>query len=60
MPKVCILCALNVGPKGSNLFVFHLPKSIADADLQTLFSPFGTIVSAKVGQARDRQRVGIC
>ena len=36
------------GPKGSNLFVFHLPKSIADADLKTLFSPFGTIVSAKV------------
>lgn len=60
MPKVCILCALNVGPNGSNLFVFHLPKSIADADLKTLFSPFGTIVSAKVGEARDRQRVGVC
>lgn len=36
------------GPLGANLFVYHLPQSLVDADLETLFSPFGAILSAKV------------
>lgn len=36
------------GPPGANLFVYHLPQSLVDADLETIFSPFGTILSAKV------------
>ena len=36
------------GPPGANLFVYHLPQSLVDADLETLFSPFGAILSAKV------------
>ena len=38
----------HVGPAGANLFVYHLPQMLNDADLETLFSPFGHIVSAKV------------
>jgi CUG-BP- and ETR3-like factor len=36
------------GPPGANLFVYHLPKEVSDADLMTLFNPFGYILSAKV------------
>lgn len=31
-----------------NVFVKYLPAEMGDADLRLLFSPFGTIVSAKV------------
>ena len=36
------------GPEGANLFVYHIPRHLTDADLGTLFSPFGTVISAKV------------
>ena len=36
------------GPPGANLFIYHLPVSVTDADLKTLFTACGHIVSAKV------------
>ena len=37
-----------VGPPGANLFIYHLPRDLTDADLATLFAPFGNVISAKV------------
>ncbi len=36
------------GPAGANLFVYHLPRDLTDADLATAFAPFGNVLSAKV------------
>ena len=36
------------GPAGANLFIYHLPIDLTDADLATAFNPFGNVVSAKV------------
>ena len=36
------------GPVGANLFIYHLPRDLTDADLATLFSSFGRVLSAKV------------
>lgn len=36
------------GPVGANLFIYHLPRDLTDADLATLFAPFGDVLSAKV------------
>lgn len=37
-----------IGPMGANLFIYHLPRDLTDADLATLFAPFGPVISAKV------------
>lgn len=36
------------GPPGANLFIYHLPRDLTDADLATLFASFGNVISAKV------------
>mmetsp|Transcript_22841 Transcript_22841/g.49583 ORF Transcript_22841/g.49583 Transcript_22841/m.49583 type:complete len:665 (+) Transcript_22841:1-1995(+) len=36
------------GPAGANLFIYHLPHDLNDADLAKTFDPFGNVVSAKV------------
>jgi hypothetical protein len=38
----------HLGPSGANLFVYHLPRDLTDADLATLFAPFGNVLSVKV------------
>ena len=41
------------GPPGANLFIYHLPHDVTDADLATVFSPFGDVISAKVYMDKD-------
>jgi len=36
------------GPAGANLFIYHLPHDLTDADLATAFNPFGNVISARV------------
>jgi CUG-BP- and ETR3-like factor len=47
-PPVPINPRPREGPAGANLFVYHLPHDLTDADLATAFNPFGNVISAKV------------
>jgi hypothetical protein len=38
----------QIGPENSNLFICHLPQETTDQTLMSLFSQFGTVLSAKV------------
>jgi hypothetical protein len=41
------------GPSGANLFIYHLPLEVTDAELLTLFSPWGDILSVRVFLDQD-------
>ena len=47
-------CCWNGGYGEAHLFVFYLPKRIADVDMILLFCSFGIIVSTKVVNAANR------
>jgi hypothetical protein len=38
----------QIGPENANLFICHLPQETTDQTLMSLFSQFGTVLSAKV------------
>lgn len=38
----------RAGPRGANLFIFHIPQQYGDIQLANLFQRFGRVLSAKV------------
>eukprot|EP00246_Nothoceros_aenigmaticus_P011279 TRINITY_DN3008_c0_g2_i2.p1 TRINITY_DN3008_c0_g2~~TRINITY_DN3008_c0_g2_i2.p1 ORF type:complete len:463 (-),score=48.68 TRINITY_DN3008_c0_g2_i2:1224-2612(-) len=44
------------GPQGANLFVFGIPEDMGDQKLAELFSPYGSVIYAKVGVEKDTGR----
>eukprot|EP00708_Paratrimastix_pyriformis_P005555 GAFH01004622.1.p3 GENE.GAFH01004622.1~~GAFH01004622.1.p3 ORF type:complete len:216 (+),score=88.80 GAFH01004622.1:82-648(+) len=41
------------GPQGANLFIYHIPNEFTEADMASIFMPFGNLVSVKVCTERD-------
>ncbi|CAM9784551.1 unnamed protein product, partial [Heterosigma akashiwo] len=39
-------------PTGANLFIYHLPHDLTDADLATAFAPFGNVPTVPFGAAQ--------
>src|SRR4051812_25335532 len=58
--KLVILTAAGTGPRepavGKKLYVGNLSWGVNDAQLQELFAPYGTVVSAQVIMDRDTGR----
>jgi RNA recognition motif-containing protein len=44
------------GPPGCNLFLFHLPIEWKEQDLYSFFSPFGSVISARIMCEKDSGR----
>eukprot|EP00753_Platysulcus_tardus_P020673 PLAT8328.2.p2 GENE.PLAT8328.2~~PLAT8328.2.p2 ORF type:complete len:320 (+),score=74.87 PLAT8328.2:64-1023(+) len=44
------------GPDGCNLFIFHIPNSWTNSHLYSFFTPFGTIISARIMVERESGR----
>jgi len=44
------------GPPGCNLFIYHIPVSWGDAEVNQCFAPFGTILSATVFKDKMTQQ----
>lgn len=62
-PLLLIVPSRDIGPSGANLFIYHLPRDLTDADLATLFAPFGNVISAKVfvdKKTSDSKGFGTC
>lgn len=43
-------------PGGAKLFVFGIPEDLGDKKLADLFTPFGTVIYAKVGVEKETGR----
>ena len=41
----------------ANLFIYNIPPRDSDLDLQNLFAPFGTVLSAKVGENKGQRKM---
>lgn len=44
------------GPDGANLFVFHIPNDMTNADLLDLFKPHGNVLSVRIMTEEDTGR----
>lgn len=45
-PRRHVFTAQSRGPGGANLFIYNIPDSFSDSDLVTLFSHYGSVISA--------------
>lgn len=50
------MVADGLGPDGCNLFIFHVPNEMTNLDLFNIFSPFGTVISARIMVDNDTGR----
>jgi RNA recognition motif. (a.k.a. RRM, RBD, or RNP domain) len=48
--------ALNKGPDGANLFIFHIPNHYTNLDMYHLFLPYGNLLSVRIMVERDSGR----
>jgi RNA recognition motif. (a.k.a. RRM, RBD, or RNP domain) len=48
--------ALNKGPDGANLFIFHIPNHYTNLDMFHLFIPYGNLLSVRIMVERETGR----